>query len=112
LIATGSEVELAVNAINSLKNSHKNKKLRLVSIPSTDVFAKQDKQYQEAVLPVNVTRRVAIEAGITDCWHKYIGISGRIIGIDRFGESAPMKEVFALFGLTEENVIKVILDMF
>ncbi|KAA1201825.1 transketolase [Vibrio cholerae] len=104
LIATGSEVELAVAAYEQL--SAEGKAVRVVSLPSTDAFDKQDAAYREAVLPAAVTKRIAIEAGIADFWYKYVGFGGRIIGMTSFGESAPAGELFKLFGFTTENVVK------
>ncbi len=104
LIATGSEVELAVAAYEQL--SAEGKAVRVVSMPSTDAFDKQDAAYREAVLPAVVTKRIAIEAGIADFWYKYVGFGGRIIGMTSFGESAPAGELFKLFGFTTENVVK------
>ncbi len=104
LIATGSEVELAVAAYEQL--SSEGKAVRVVSMPSTDAFDKQDAAYREAVLPAAVTKRIAIEAGIADFWYKYVGFGGRIIGMTSFGESAPAGELFKLFGFTTENVVK------
>ncbi|NOE78696.1 transketolase [Vibrio cholerae] len=104
LIATGSEVELAVAAYEQL--SAEGKAVRVVSMPSTDTFDKQDAAYREAVLPSAVTKRIAIEAGIADFWYKYVGFGGRIIGMTSFGESAPAGELFKLFGFTTENVVK------
>ncbi|HGS4643764.1 TPA: transketolase [Vibrio cholerae] len=104
LIATGSEVELAVAAYRQL--SAEGKAVRVVSMPSTDAFDKQDAAYREAVLPAAVTKRIAIEAGIADFWYKYVGFGGRIIGMTSFGESAPAGELFKLFGFTTENVVK------
>ncbi|HFS8458749.1 TPA: transketolase [Vibrio cholerae] len=104
LIATGSEVELAVTAYEQL--SAEGKAVRVVSMPSTDAFDKQDAAYREAVLPAAVTKRIAIEAGIADFWYKYVGFGGRIIGMTSFGESAPAGELFKLFGFTTENVVK------
>ncbi len=102
LIATGSEVELAVKAAEQL--TAEGKKVRVVSMPSTDAFDKQDAAYREAVLPSDVTARIAIEAGIADFWYKYVGFDGRIIGMTTFGESAPADQLFEMFGFTVENV--------
>ena len=104
LIATGSEVELAVKAADEL--SGKGKKVRVVSMPSTNVFDAQDEAYRESVLPSSVTKRVVIEAGVTDSWWKYTGTQGRVIGMDRFGESAPAGALFKEFGFTVDNVVK------
>ncbi|EMQ2876685.1 transketolase [Vibrio navarrensis] len=103
LIATGSEVELAVKAAEQL--TAEGKKVRVVSMPSTDAFDKQDAAYREAVLPSDVTARIAIEAGIADFWYKYVGFGGRIIGMTTFGESAPADQLFKMFGFTVENVV-------
>ncbi|MUJ37589.1 transketolase [Aliivibrio fischeri] len=103
LIATGSEVELAVEAAAQLTTE--GKAVRVVSMPSTDAFDKQDEAYREAVLPSAVTKRIAIEAGIADFWYKYVGFGGKIIGMTTFGESAPAAELFKMFGFTTENVV-------
>lgn len=102
-IATGSEVELAVKAAEQL--TAEGRKVRVVSMPSTNVFDKQDAAYKENVLPSSVNKRVAIEAGIADFWYKYVGLEGRIVGMNRFGESAPAGELFKLFGFTVDNVV-------
>ena len=81
------------------------KKVRVVSTPSTNVFDKQDEDYRESVLPRSVTKRVAIEAQLSDFWYKYVGFEGRIVGMNSFGESAPAGELFKLFGFTVENVV-------
>jgi transketolase len=103
LIATGSEVELAVEAAAQL--TAEGKSVRVVSMPSTDAFDKQDEAYREAVLPSSVTKRIAVEAGIADFWYKYVGFGGKIIGMTTFGESAPADELFKMFGFTTENVV-------
>ncbi|MGR4988078.1 transketolase [Vibrio rotiferianus] len=103
LIATGSEVELAVKAAEQL--TAEGKKVRVVSMPATDTFDKQDAAYRESVLPSDVTARVAVEAGIADFWYKYVGFDGRIIGMTTFGESAPADQLFEMFGFTVENVV-------
>jgi transketolase len=104
IIATGSEVELAVKAADELRA--KGKKIRVVSMPSTNVFDSQDAAYRESVLPAAVTRRVAVEAGVTDGWWKYVGTNGRVVGINHFGESAPAGQLFKEFGFTVDNVVK------
>ncbi|MFO7605999.1 MAG: transketolase [Desulfurivibrionaceae bacterium] len=109
IIATGSEVELAVNAARELAG--KGRKIRVVSMVSTDVFDAQDESYRQSVLPDNITARLAIEAGISDGWYKYVGSNGKIIGLDRFGESAPAEDLFKLFGYTVENVVKTVEGM-
>ncbi|HEY5715834.1 MAG TPA: transketolase [Psychromonas sp.] len=103
LIATGSEVELATEACALL--TAEGKQVRVVSMPATDVFDKQDAAYREAVLPAEVTARIAVEAGIADFWYKYVGFGGKIIGMTTFGESAPADELFKMFGFTTENVV-------
>ena len=109
IVATGSEVEMAMNVTTELNS--KGKKIRLVSMPSTDVFDKQDDKYKETVLPFSCRNRIAIEAGVTDYWKKYIGLDGLALGIDTFGESAPAKKVFEYFGLTEQNLKKEINEL-
>ncbi|TNV20934.1 transketolase [Buttiauxella sp. B2] len=104
LIATGSEVELAVAAWDQL--SAEGIKARVVSMPSTDAFDKQDPAYREAVLPKAVAARVAIEASIADYWYKYVGLNGAVVGMTTFGESAPAELLFEEFGFTVENVVK------
>ena len=101
--ATGSEVELAVHAAAELPAE--GKKVRVVSMPATDAFDKQDAEYRESVLPSDVTARIAVEAGIADFWYKYVGFDGRIIGMTTFGESAPADQLFEMFGFTVENVV-------
>ncbi|KIQ84926.1 transketolase [Aeromonas sp. L_1B5_3] len=103
LIATGSEVELAVAAYEQL--TAKGRAVRVVSLPSTDVFDAQSAEYKESVLPASVTKRIAIEAGIADYWYKYVGFGGKIIGMTTFGESAPAELLFKEFGFTVENVV-------
>ncbi|RYC41212.1 transketolase [Pectobacterium zantedeschiae] len=104
LIATGSEVELAVGAYDKLTAA--GRKVRVVSMPSTDAFDKQDAAYREAVLPKAVSARVAIEAGIADYWFKYVGLNGAIVGMTSFGESAPAELLFEEFGFTVDNVVE------
>jgi len=104
IIATGSEVELATQAAKEL--SGKGKKIRVVSMPSTNLFDEQEAAYREQVLPSSVTARIAVEAGVTDLWIKYVGLQGKVIGINRFGESAPAGQLFKEFGFTVENVVK------
>ena len=103
LIATGSEVSLAVDAADKL--TAEGRKVRVVSIPSTETFDRQDQNYRESVLPSGVTARVAIEAGIADFWFKYVGLNGSIIGMHSFGESAPAEQLFEEFGFTVDNVL-------
>ncbi|SMY35498.1 Transketolase 1 [Photobacterium andalusiense] len=103
LIATGSEVGIAAEAYAELTAA--GRQVRLVSMPATDLFDKQDAAYRESVLPADVTARIAIEAGIADYWYKYVGLNGRIIGMTTFGESAPAEELFKMFGFTVENIV-------
>jgi transketolase len=104
IIATGSEVALAMDAAEQLSD----RKIRVVSMPSTNAFDQQDDAYKESVLPAAVSARVAVEAAVTDGWYKYVGINGRVVGIDRFGESAPAGELFKEFGFTVENVVSAV----
>lgn len=104
LIATGSEVELAVAAWQQLMAE--GVKARVVSMPSTDVFDKQDEAYREAVLPQAVSARIAVEAGIADYWFKYVGLNGAIIGMQSYGESAPAEQLYQTFGITVEAVLQ------
>jgi len=105
LIATGSEVGLAIEAAERLKDE--GHKVRVVSMPCTRIFDAQSKAYRETVLPPEVVNRVSIEAGTTGCWWKYVGSNGRVIGIDTFGESAPAEKLFEHYGFTVDNVCKV-----
>ncbi|WP_436893093.1 transketolase [Siccibacter turicensis] len=104
LIATGSEVEIAMLAAAQLSEQGHN--IRVVSLPSTDVFDAQDEAYREAVLPSDVSARVAVEAGIADYWYKYVGLKGAIVGMTGYGESAPAEKLFPYFGFTVENVVE------
>lgn len=103
LIATGSEVGITVEAADKL--SAAGTEVRVVSMPSTDAFDKQDAAYRESVLPAAVTARVAVEAGIADYWYKYVGLNGAIVGMTTFGESAPAEQLFKEFGFTVDNVV-------
>jgi transketolase len=104
VIATGSEVDLAVKAAEAITDAA----VRVVSMPATDVFDAQDAEYRESVLPAAVTARVAVEAAVTDGWWKYVGAKGAVVGINRFGESAPAGDLFKAFGFTVENVVAAI----
>jgi transketolase len=104
IIATGSEVALATGAAEQLADV----KVRVVSMPSTTTFDAQDEDYRELVLPANVTARVAVEAAVTEGWYKYVGLNGAVVGIDRFGESAPAGQLFEYFGFTVDNVVKAV----
>lgn len=106
IIATGSEVAVAVAAAKTL--AEQGKRIRVVSMPSTDTFAAQDLSYQEMVLPKNVSAKIAIEAGAKDFWYKYVGPQGKIIGLDHYGESAPAADLFKAFGFTVENIINTV----
>jgi transketolase len=107
IIATGSEVELAMGAAEALGD----RKIRVVSMPSTDAFEAQEDSYREAVLPPSVTARVVVEAAATGGWYKYAGLNGRIVGIDRFGESAPAGDLFKEFGFTVDNVVGAVKEL-
>ena len=106
IIATGSEVELAMAAAGS--EALEDVKVRVVSMPSTSVFERQPQEYRDAVLPPAVTARVVIEAAATGGWYKYVGLDGAVIGIDSFGESAPAKELFSYFGFTVGKVVDAV----
>jgi transketolase len=109
VIATGSEVAIAATAVNALNAA--GQRVRLVSMPSTDVFDAQDATWREAVLPRAVTRRVAVEAGATAGWWRYVGSDGRVIGIDHFGASGKAGDLFREFGLTAEHVQQAVRDL-
>ncbi|MBA4698969.1 MAG: transketolase [Ruminococcus sp.] len=104
LIATGSEVELAVEAGRILEN--KGRKVRVVSMPCMDIFEEQSEEYKEAILPKAVTRRVAIEALATFGWERYVGLEGKVVGMTSFGASGPYKELFEYFGITADEIVK------
>ncbi|WP_333872006.1 transketolase [Kosakonia cowanii] len=103
LIATGSEMEITMKAAEQL--SSEGVKLRVVSLPSTDIFDAQDEAWRESVLPSDVSARVAVEAGIADYWYKYVGLKGAIVGMTGYGESAPAEKLFPYFGFTVENIV-------
>lgn len=105
LIATGSEVGLAVQAADALTGA--GRKVRVVSMPSTSVFDAQDASYKQAVLPLEVTARIAIEAAHADFWYKYVGLEGHIVGMTTFGESAPAPALFEEFGFTVDNIVSI-----
>ncbi|MGS0824535.1 transketolase [Shewanella sp. 0m-8] len=106
LIATGSEVQLALDSAKVL--TEQGQKVRVVSMPSTNEFDKQDAAYKESVLPASVTKRVAIEAAHVDFWHKYVGFGGAVVGMSTFGESAPGGDLLKYFGFTVENVVATV----
>ncbi|KAF7775394.1 transketolase [Pseudoalteromonas citrea] len=110
IIATGSEVQLAIDSAKALRLD--GKKVRVVSMPSTDVFDAQSAEYKESVLPASVTRRVAVEAGIADYWYKYVGLNGVVVGMTTFGESAPASELFEHFGFTVDNIVSKAKSLF
>jgi len=107
IIATGSEVKLAMEAAEQLSG----KQVRVVSMPSAEVFCKQDAAYIESVLPAAVTARVAVEALHKDFWYKFVGLQGKIIGMDTFGESAPAGELFKEFGITTDAVVNAVNEL-
>jgi len=109
IISTGSEVELAVGAADS--EALADKKIRVVSMPSTTVFDDQPEEYRDSILPPSVTARVAVEAAVSGGWYKYVGLDGTVIGIDTFGESAPAKDLFAYFGFTVEKVVEAVIKL-
>ncbi|WP_028300563.1 transketolase [Oceanospirillum beijerinckii] len=109
LIATGSEVTLALDAAEKL--TAEGKKIRVVSMPSTDRFDAQDAAYREPVLPADVITRVAIEAAHKDFWYKYVGLEGAIIGMETFGESAPADQLFEEFGFTVDNIVGTVSEL-
>jgi len=109
IIATGSEVSLSIAAAEKLKQQGKN--IRVVSMPSMDVFWAQDQAYRDKVLPPAVTARVAVEAAVPDGWYRLVGDKGVVIGMDRFGESAPAKDLFKEFGFTVDHVVALMLNI-
>lgn len=108
LIATGSEVELAINAAEQL--AEKGIAVNVVSMPCAEIFCEQDKAYQESVLPQSIRARVAVEALHADYWHKFVGLDGRVVGMTSFGESAPGNILMKEFGFTVENVVSVVME--
>ena len=107
LIATGSEVPVALDASEKLEEKGVN--ARVVSMPSWELFDKQPQEYRDRVLPPEIKARIAIEAGVTQGWHRYVGSTGKVIGIDRFGASAPSKVLFEKFGITADKVVEEVL---
>ncbi len=106
LLASGSEVNLAVKAAKELEAA--GTKVRVVSVPSTELFDAQDAAYKEEILPNAIRRRLAIEMGATQSWYKYVGLDGKVLGIDTFGASAPAQTVIDNYGFTVENVVKLV----
>ena len=109
VISTGSEVTLAVEAAERLSAAGRG--VRVVSMPCAELFDAQEAGYKETVLPSEVLARVAVEAGHTDFWYKYVGLDGRVVGMTSFGESAPAAALFQHFGLTTDNVVAAIEDV-
>ena len=109
VIATGSEIGIAAQAVNTLNGT--GRRVRLVSMPSTETFEAQDAPYRDSVLPAAVTRRLAVEAGATQCWWRYVGLAGRVIGIDRFGASGKGADVFPHFGFTADNIVRQVREL-
>lgn len=109
IIATGSEVSLAIEAAKLL--TAQGKAIRVVSMPATDYFVAQDQAYRDAVLPPTVTARVAVEAAAKDYWYKFVGLNGKIIGLDRYGESAPAADVYKALGITVENIVNAVNEL-
>ena len=109
IMATGSEVTLAVGA--KAKLAEQGIDARVVSMPCVEEFEKQSEKYKESVLPKSVRARVAVEAGATMCWYKYVGMDGKIVGIDQFGESAPAKKLFDKYGFTVDNVVAAAVEV-
>jgi transketolase len=105
LIATGSEVGIAMQAAETLSGN--GREVRVVSMPCVELFEQQDPAYREAVLPASVRARVAVETGATVGWYKYVGLDGAVLGLDRFGESAPGDALMKYFGFTTENLVSV-----
>ncbi|MCH8977027.1 MAG: transketolase, partial [Proteobacteria bacterium] len=109
VIATGSEVELTMSTASKLNEA--GHKIRVVSMPATDLFDAQDQSYRDSVLPPTCRKRISVEAGVTDYWRKYVGLDGKSLGVDSFGESAPAKDVFEHFGLTAASLEEMIKDL-
>jgi transketolase len=109
LIATGSELQLAMAAAEVLEG--KGRRVRVVSMPCAELFEQQDAQYREAVLPSDVLARVAVEALHADYWYKYVGLDGRVVGMTTFGESAPAGDLMQHFGFTTDNVVATVEDV-
>jgi transketolase len=109
LMASGSEVSLIVDAGQKLAQSGKN--VRLVSFPSWELFERQDMTYREKILPAKITRRLAVEAGVSQGWERWVGDKGQVISLERFGASAPEKIIFEKLGFTPEHVIQQTLEM-
>jgi len=109
LIATGSEIELAMQAAQHMREKGIN--LRVVSMPCCEIFKLQEKSYRDTVLPPNITRRIVIEAGSPDYWYQFVGLNGTVIGIDKFGASAPAKDIFLAYGFSVENIAAKVAEL-
>ena len=109
ILSTGSEVHIALDASTMLETRGVN--VRVVSMPSTEIFDEQTEDYREQILPRNIKARVAIEAGVSAGWDRFVGDRGRIIGIDRFGASAPADTVYKNLGITADNVVEAVLSI-
>jgi len=109
ILASGSEVKLGLEAAETLANN--GIIARVISMPSWELFEAQPQDYKDSVLPENITNRVAIEAGATQGWHKYVGSRGKVIGLDHFGASAPINDLFTHFGITAESVVQAVQDL-
>jgi transketolase len=109
ILANGSEIKLALEAADTLAGN--GIAVRVISMPSWELFDAQSPEYKDSVLPENVTARVAIEAGATQGWHKYVGMTGKVIGLDHFGASAPINDLFTNFGITAESVIQAVQEL-
>ena len=108
VIATGTEVGLAMDAARAIGDRAN---VRVVSMPSTGVFDRQDAAYRESVLPAAVTRRIAVEAGVAEGWWRYVGTQGKVLSVEAFGESAPASDVYEHFGLTADKLAQTIEQM-
>ena len=106
IIATGSELSLALDA--AIELAERGDRIRVISMPSMDVFEAQDEQYKQSLLPDDVTTRIAVEAGSPQCWHQYVGLKGKIIGMNTFGVSAPAKDIYQAMGITIENIVNTV----
>ena len=109
VIATGSEVGIAAEAVNKLNSG--GRRVRLVSMPSTEAFDAQDEAYRHKVLPPTVRKRLAVEAGATLSWWRYVGLDGQVLGIDRFGASGKFADVYPHFGFTADNIARHISEL-
>jgi transketolase len=109
LMATGSELQLATEAFEQLTQT--GTKVRVVSIPCMELFLRQSPDYQQHVLPASVTKRVAIEAGSPECWYRFTGLNGKVIGISEYGRSAPFKEIYQTLGITTDAIVTAVKEL-